>query len=67
VVIGLAVGLGLAAATGRYAASLLFNLKPHDVPTMALAAFGLVIVATLASAIPAARAARMVPTAALRE
>jgi putative ABC transport system permease protein len=67
VVIGLAVGLGLAAATGRYAASLLFNLQPHDLPTMTLAAALLVIVAAVASAIPAARAARTAPTAALKE
>jgi putative ABC transport system permease protein len=67
VAIGLAIGLGLAAATGRYAASLLFDLQPHDVPTMTLAAASLAIVAAIASAIPAARAARMAPTAALRD
>jgi len=67
VAIGLAAGLALAMATGRYAASLLFNLKPNDPPTMALAAAALVIVAAVASAIPAARAARMAPTAALKE
>jgi predicted permease len=67
VAIGLAVGLALAAATGRYAASLLFNLQPHDAPTMALAAAALVMVAAAASAIPAARAARLAPTAALKE
>jgi putative ABC transport system permease protein len=65
--IGLAMGLGLAAATGRYAASLLFNLKPHDVPTMIVAAGTLSVIAAIASAIPAARAARLAPTAALRE
>jgi putative ABC transport system permease protein len=54
-------------ATGRYAASLLFDLKPHDPPTMALAAAALIVVAAIASAIPAARAARMAPTAALKE
>jgi predicted permease len=67
VAIGLAVGLALAVATGRYAASLLFDLKPHDPPTMALATAALIVVAAIASAIPAARAARMAPTAALKE
>jgi putative ABC transport system permease protein len=67
VAIGLAGGLALAVATGRYAASLLFNLQPYDPPTMALAAAALVIVAAVSSAIPAARAARLAPTAALKE
>jgi ABC-type antimicrobial peptide transport system permease subunit len=65
--VGLAVGLALAVVTGRYAASMLFNLKPYDPPTMALAAATLVMVAAIASAIPAARAARLAPTVALRE
>ena len=51
----------------RTAASLLFNLNPHDPETMAMAAISLAVVAAAASYLPAFRAARIAPTEALRE
>jgi putative ABC transport system permease protein len=64
--IGLAAGVALALAAARTAASMLFGLKPTDVLTYALAALGLSMVAALASFLPARRAARLDPMAALR-
>jgi ABC-type antimicrobial peptide transport system permease subunit len=64
---GVIVGTGLAIAAGRAAATLLFGLRPSDPTTLALAAGGLGLVAMLASYLPALRASRLEPTAALRE
>jgi putative ABC transport system permease protein len=64
--IGLAAGVALALATARTAASMLFGLKPTDLPTYFLAALSLSAVAALASLVPARRAARLDPMAALR-
>lgn len=65
--VGLAIGIGLALWAGRAAGALLFGLKPYDPPTLALAALLLASVAMLASYLPAMRAARLEPMAALRE
>jgi putative ABC transport system permease protein len=64
---GLAVGTVLSMAAARAAATLLFGVTPGDPGTLATAALGLAVVATLASWIPAHRASRLDPTAALRE
>jgi ABC-type antimicrobial peptide transport system permease subunit len=64
---GLIIGAVVALAGGQAAASMLYGLKPWDVPTFALAMSGLAIVAVLASLLPALRAARLDPMAALRE
>jgi ABC-type antimicrobial peptide transport system permease subunit len=65
-VIGLAAG-GLAAlAGGRLVASMLFGLKPTDLSTIALAATVLSAVTLAAAYIPARRASRVDPAAALR-
>ena len=63
---GLALGAGLSLAAGRAAGSLLFNLKPDDPVTLAVAAGLLVVVAVGASYVPARRAARVDPMVALR-
>jgi ABC-type antimicrobial peptide transport system permease subunit len=65
--IGVAVGVIVTVAVGRWAASLLFGLKPYDPAMLAAACLGLAVVAVLASAVPARRAARLQPMAALRE
>jgi ABC-type antimicrobial peptide transport system permease subunit len=45
--------------------SLLFEVKPLDVPTLALVVVGLALVAGLASYLPARRALRIAPVTAL--
>ena len=65
--IGVAAGIILALAVGKWAASLLFGLKPYDPAIMGMACLGLAIVAVLASAVPARRAAKLQPMVALRE
>lgn len=67
VFIGLGLGTGLALLAGRWAQSLLFNLKPNDPLTIAASFLTMIGVATIASLLPAARAARLEPTAALKE
>jgi predicted permease len=64
---GIVIGAALALAAARTAAALLFGLKPHD-PLTILAAIGaLALVAAAASFLPAHRASRLDPMAALRE
>jgi ABC-type antimicrobial peptide transport system permease subunit len=64
----LAIGIGaaLSLAAARTATSLLFGLKPHDPATLGLAVIALAAVAA-ASFLPAHRASRLDPMAALRE
>jgi putative ABC transport system permease protein len=64
---GVAVGLAIAVIAARTATRLLFGLQPGDPATLAMAAAGLGIVAMLASYLPALRASRLEPIAALRE
>ncbi|MGE0405333.1 MAG: ADOP family duplicated permease [Candidatus Korobacteraceae bacterium] len=64
--IGLGVGIVLVFWAGRTAASLLFGIKPHDIPTLIGAMTLLTIVAVVASYFPAHRATRIDPMAALR-
>jgi predicted permease len=64
--VGVASGLALSLAVSRFLANLLFEVKPNDPATLALAA-GLVLAVTLvASYIPARRASRVEPMVALR-
>jgi len=67
VVAGLAAGLVLALSLGRLGSSLLFEVPPHDVGTLAAAAAVLTAAALLACALPARRAARIDPAQALRD
>ena len=64
--IGTVAGLAGAFVLTRYVQSLLFDVQPHDAATYALTALLLVVVSTIASAIPAARGARVDPLVALR-
>jgi putative ABC transport system permease protein len=66
--IGIGVVIGLIAAAGltRVLERLLFDTKPLDVPTFAITAVVLVLVATLASYVPARRGTRIAPVEALR-
>jgi len=63
--VGLAVGCALALASARAASSLLFGLKARDPLTLAIALVTLSAVAALASFLPAYRASRLDPMAAL--
>jgi putative ABC transport system permease protein len=63
---GAAVGLVVAALSGRLITTMLFGVKPLDVPTFALVAIVLTLTAAVAIAGPAWRAAKIDPAAALR-
>ena len=66
VVIGVAIGTGIALGAGRFVRTLLFGLNATDVWTMALAIAIMVGVSTLAGFLPARRASRVDPMVALR-
>jgi predicted permease len=65
--IGLAIGIAAAVATTKFVASFLYGIKSNDPKTLFLAAATLAAVAALAGYIPARRASRLDPMAALRE
>ncbi len=65
-VIGLAVGIVLVIATGRAVQAMLFDLKPTDPLTLAVAVAGMALVALAASLLPAQRAATIQPIQTLR-
>jgi predicted permease len=65
--VGLAIGLAGALATTRYVASFLYGIKSTDPVTLSAAAAVLALVAALAGYLPARRASRLDPMAALRE
>jgi predicted permease len=63
---GLAIGVPVAVAGSRWAASLLFGLKPTNPATVAGAVLLLWVVSALAGYLPARRAAKVDPMVALR-
>ncbi|HTP34229.1 MAG TPA: ABC transporter permease [Candidatus Acidoferrales bacterium] len=67
IAVGLAIGLAGAAALTRSLGSLLFGVKPVDPATFLFASGILGLVALLACAVPAIRAARVDPSVALRQ
>jgi predicted permease len=64
--IGLVIGLGAAAAFTRVASTLLFGVKPTDPLTFGAVGVFMLIVAAVASLVPARRATRVDPLVALR-
>ncbi|MBZ5554581.1 MAG: ABC transporter permease [Acidobacteriia bacterium] len=66
VAIGVAVGVPFSLGVMRAVQSQLFGLTAHDPSTLALATVGLVFVACVAGYLPALRASRLDPMAALR-
>lgn len=66
-VLGIALGAGLAGAAARAASALLYDLAPWDPLTYAMGAALLILVTGMASWLPARRATRIPPTLALRE
>jgi predicted permease len=65
-VAGLVIGFGVAAATVRYLAAFLFGVAPLDPTTFVTVGASLIVVAIVACAIPARRAARIDPILALK-
>jgi putative ABC transport system permease protein len=65
--IGVALGLIGAAILSRYMTTLLYNVPPTDPAVYATVSFVLIAVALLASYLPARRASRIDPLAALRD
>ncbi len=66
-VVGLALGMVGAMASGRLMRGLLFGVEPFDLPTFLAAGAAFGGVALVASALPALRASRVDPVEALRE
>jgi putative ABC transport system permease protein len=66
VLIGVAVGLPFVFWATRFASTLLFELKPGDPVSVLLAALLILVVALIAAYLPARRATRVDPLAALR-
>jgi putative ABC transport system permease protein len=64
--IGCVIGLAAAAAASSLLRSLLFGVSPFDPLVLALAAIGVLLLAVVASALPAFSAASVDPTQALR-
>jgi len=65
-VVGVTLGIGLALAAARASSALLYGVKAWDLATLGFAVVLLSVVAVLASWIPALRASRLDPVAALR-
>jgi len=66
VAVGIGVGLPVAWAASRWIESMLFGIKPTDVPAVAGAVVLLGVVAQIAAYLPARRASRVDPMTALR-
>lgn len=66
VVVGAAVGVGVAIAFSRLLESLLFGVKPNNIAMLVGVSVGLVVIALLACWIPARRATHVNPLVALR-
>jgi ABC-type antimicrobial peptide transport system permease subunit len=64
--IGVAIGLAGALGLTRFLSGLLYGVKPGDPPTLVAVSVLLVVVALLASYLPARQAARVDPMVALR-
>jgi predicted permease len=66
IVCGIGIGLIAALTVSRVLSSLLFGVGPHDAATFGLVTLLLIVVATMASLIPARSAAKVDPMVALR-
>src|SRR5437763_8576758 len=65
--VGIVVGMVFSASTASMMASLLYGVRPHDPAVFLIVPLVLMVVALLASYIPARRASRVSPIVALRE
>ncbi len=64
--VGVAVGLAAAVALSRWLASFLFEVRPLDVPTYVAVLTVLLAAVSLATYLPARRAAKLDPVETLR-
>jgi predicted permease len=64
--IGIALGLAVALLSARVLAGMLYGIEPHDPLTFVLVPLGLLLIALVASAMPARRASGIDPVEALR-
>jgi putative ABC transport system permease protein len=67
VTVGLVLGFGAAWWLGRYVQGQLYGVTPADTLTIVLAGVALSAVAAIAAVVPARRASRIAPMAALRD
>ena len=65
--VGLTIGLGLGVLLGWALSGIIYQIRPYDPVTLAGSAAVLAIASLAASAIPARRAASVMPMAALRD
>jgi ABC-type antimicrobial peptide transport system permease subunit len=65
--LGLASGIALALAVGRLLRSFLYHVRPTDLLTYTGVAIGLLVIGSVASLLPAHKAASIEPMQALRE
>jgi putative ABC transport system permease protein len=63
---GLAIGIGIALASGQVIARLLYDVQPRDPFVLGAVTLFLAAVALAAAALPAYRATRIAPTVAIR-
>lgn len=66
VAVGVVIGGAIALASGKFVGGLLFNVSPRDPLVYGTVGVVLLLVAVIASAVPALRAARVDPVTALR-
>jgi len=66
VAIGIVIGLGLTVAATRALHAVLYHVSPVDGPTLATAVFVFAVIALVAAAVPARRAAAIDPIDAMR-
>lgn len=67
VILGVTVGVAIALGTTRLVSSFLYGMRPNDPVTIGASVVILAVVGIAAAALPARRAARLDPVAALRE
>jgi ABC-type antimicrobial peptide transport system permease subunit len=65
--LGAVVGATIAAASSRFAASLLYGVTPLDLASFVAGILLITVVVAVAAALPARRASRLDPIATLRE
>jgi putative ABC transport system permease protein len=65
--LGIGIGICGALAAARLLENLVFGVKPYDPLTLAVVSAALLVIAALASAVPALRAARLDPVQVLRD